>query len=45
MLEKNYHRFQHSGKLVRMEEVKADILKHYGFEINYLQPKAESKQA
>jgi hypothetical protein len=36
ILEKHYHRFQHSERLLRMEEVKATILRHYGFDINYL---------
>lgn len=36
ILEREFVKFAHSGKLMRHQEVRDEILKHYGFKINYV---------
>ena len=36
VLEKNFRKFSHSGRVLREMEVRDAVLSHYGFKVNYM---------
>ena len=36
VLEKNFRKFVHSGRVLREKEVRDAVLSHYGFKVNYM---------